>query len=374
MDVAEAHNGHINQSNITDDLNSAANEDIQMEEVNDPGAYIIPFSVDDSISDNYRAWAVNDSRRNRPWYKEFVEANTRYEEWLFKKRKPGEYRIPFGEHEGQRLDGVPDRLRDWAINPANTSNGWYPIFVKENERYEEYLAMTRPPGMFPFPWGKPYVCKYEKLQDASRRYLDEVYSNRSLGSEIIWFGKRYRGYGLCEVYKRPGFIRFCLDPGKQDCRYYWRLKDLIDRYEAHLEKARARQKPRVQRRRPVVLNPCGELLGTWNDDQGSAGGSDDEYQKDDFVVSDEDIESEGETESDEGSDYETTDFIEDGDDMVSGVNTMSQESARDDMPLDKLERSLKKDKNKNRQEADSDESPSPSPRLTRLRKKSSHAL
>jgi len=30
----------------------------------------------------------------------------------------------------------------------------YPFVVKENERYEEHLAATRPPGMFPFPWGK----------------------------------------------------------------------------------------------------------------------------------------------------------------------------------------------------------------------------
>ncbi|KAL4079690.1 hypothetical protein J3A83DRAFT_4185653 [Scleroderma citrinum] len=61
----------------------------------------------------------------------------------------------------------------------------------------------------------PYVCKYEKFPDANRHYLDEVYSSRSSGSEIIWFGKYYKGYALCEVY----FIRFCLDPGKQDCRY-----------------------------------------------------------------------------------------------------------------------------------------------------------
>jgi len=30
----------------------------------------------------------------------------------------------------------------------------YPIFVKENKRYEEHLAMTREPGMFSFPWGE----------------------------------------------------------------------------------------------------------------------------------------------------------------------------------------------------------------------------
>ena len=137
----------------------------------------------------------------------------------------------------------------------------YPSFLKENDRYEDHLAATCPPGMFPFPWGKyensplrnvpqdnvwwalhpkhqkytwvsqvnkpskPSSCscrlifKYERLKEANKRYLDEVYSQRSPGSEPIWFGQRYRGYALSDVYKRPKFIDFCLDPAKQNCKF-----------------------------------------------------------------------------------------------------------------------------------------------------------
>ncbi|KIM70847.1 hypothetical protein SCLCIDRAFT_173046 [Scleroderma citrinum Foug A] len=143
---------------------STANADIETAQ-NDPGAYIVPFAVDgqrgkrlDSLPDSYRAWAVNELRSDNSWYEAFKEANTRYDEWLFQTREPGEYPIPFGKYEGQRLDAVPDSLRYWAIHSRCAFAWWYPSFVRENERYEEHLAATRPPGMFPFPWGE-----YENL-------------------------------------------------------------------------------------------------------------------------------------------------------------------------------------------------------------------
>ena len=171
------------------------------------------------------------------------------------------------------------------------------------------------------------------------------------------------------------------------------MKDLIDRYEARLEETRAKQQPRTQRQRPVVLNPCGEAIGPWDDEQGSAGGSDDNYEEDDFLVSDSDsIEYEGdedddedkdvenEAESDEGSDYDPAmDFIRDEDEDTAEPNVNSQElvsDIEDDMPLDELQRSLKKDKNKYKQEADSGwDSPSPLPKkLTRLKKRPSQGM
>lgn len=246
------------------------------------------------------------------------------------------------------------------------------------------------------------------MEGANKRYLDEVYSQRSPGSELIWFGKRYKGYRLDQVYRRPRFIEFCLDPEKRfvspflyrcitnihNCAKYWRLKDLIDRYEARLKGPRANQTPRAQHQPHVVQNPCGEAIGPWDDDPGSARGTDNEYEPDDFVVSDSDeIEYESgvdedndsqtdnddeyEAGSDVGSDYEAaTDFIENGDEDITEQNVDQQKLSDidDDMPLDELQRSLKKHKSAYQQAEESDgwDSPSPSSRkLTRLKKKPS---
>ena len=164
---------------------------------------------------------------------------------------------------------------------------------------------------------------------------------------------------------------------------------MIARYEARLEVSRAKQQPRTQRQPRVIQNPCGEAIGPRDDDQGSAGGSDDNYEEDDFLVSDngpieyesDDNDDESEVESDEGSDYEPVmDFIGDEDEDTAEPNVNSQEllsDIEDNMPLDEWQVSLKKEKSKYKQEADSDgwDSPSPSPRkLTRLKKKPSQGM
>jgi hypothetical protein len=226
-------------------------------------------------------------------YKDMVEANNRYEEWL-NTRPPGEYPVPFGEGMGKRSDEVEDSSRYWGIHPDRSSFPWvctscsflwgaqrshmhgpeqYGFFKRANTRYEEHLAATRESGEFPYPrgnnrnhTGKPikdvpqddvwwalrpsnhhqgWVCypdyaschlnrihppQYQPMYNANKRMLDEFYKSRSPGSEPIWFGTRYRGLRLDQVYERKGFIRWCFDlrRGERGTVYHFFLSILTN--------------------------------------------------------------------------------------------------------------------------------------------------
>lgn len=99
------------------------------------------------------------------------------------------------------------------------------------------------------------------------------------------------------------FPRRRLTFGNHSYSKYHKFKDLVRRYEAHL----ASHRRPYRRRKPAnVENPVGELLGRW-DDRGSVEPGD-EYERDDFVVDDD----EGEDEySQEDSGFQSDDSNDD---------------------------------------------------------------
>jgi hypothetical protein len=182
--------------------------------------------------------------------------------------------------------------------------------------------------------------------EATRRYLDKVYETKSPGSVEIWFGSKYRGYRLDDVYKRRRFINWCLDPARQGCRWvsrgfpvkrlalgncfysqYYRFEDLVRRYEVHRQTHRREYH---KRRPPHVQNPTGELLGKWDDGRGSVEPGDD-YERDGFIVDDE------ETWEEEGSDSEFGDSTDDptADDDGQGEGEHSDSEFKEDANTDK---------------------------------------
>ncbi|KAH0826798.1 hypothetical protein J3R83DRAFT_5221 [Lanmaoa asiatica] len=187
-------------------------------------------------------------------YNFFVRANARYEQHLATTCAPGKSLLPRGtshEYAGVPIEDVPQDDIWWALRPSNRHQAWY-----------------------------------QPLNDANKRFLDDVYKSRSPGSEPIWFGKRYKGLRLDQVYQRRSFIRWCFDPQRRESGWLYRFKDLVLRLEdwrmAHPE----RSGPRQRRKVPNIQNPVGEAIGPWDDSLGSAG--EDEYDKDSFVQSDED--------------------------------------------------------------------------------------
>ncbi|KAG1777709.1 hypothetical protein EV702DRAFT_1196920 [Suillus placidus] len=249
---------HMDNANPTDD------EELD----NHPGAFIIRFGKYagkqlDSIPTGYRLWATGAECQRLHWYADFKEANDRYEEQLL--QTPEAYTLSFGKHENKRLDEVPEDYIWSVIRPSFSNHTWYQSLVK-----------------------------------AHRRYLDKVYQNKSPGSVYIWFGRRYRGYTLSLVYKRCGFIKFCLKPEHSIFKWYHKFEDLVRRYEAHLATHR---RPHRGRKPANVQNPVGDLLGSW-DDRGSVDPGDD-YVRDGFVVDDGEGEDEDEDSQEEGSGSES---------------------------------------------------------------------
>ncbi|KAG1722339.1 hypothetical protein EDD22DRAFT_962263 [Suillus occidentalis] len=236
----------------------------------DPGAFPFPCGEFagkrlDTVSSKLRWWATQAHLARNSWYPAYMKANNRYEELLL--QTPEAYPLPFGEHEGKRLDEVSEDLIWWGIHPLRSGTAWH-----------------------------------QNLVEASRLYLDKVYDQKSPGSVVIWFGKQYKGHRFDEAYNRPGFIRFCLQPELNKCFWYYRFKDLVQRYEAHLQTHRRPYRPRAPAR---VENPAGQLLGRWDDSRGSVE-PDDDYERDGFVVDDDE-----EIYYEDGSDFEPTDDTDD---------------------------------------------------------------
>ncbi|KAH7920961.1 hypothetical protein BV22DRAFT_764327 [Leucogyrophana mollusca] len=249
---------------------------------NDPGAHPFPFGVHkgkrlDSVPDGLRYWGVHPLRQTNIWYAPLTQANIQYEEHLLSTREPGAWRLPSGKHQGKRLDEVPSGYRWWCANVQQSDNVWYPWFVKANKRYQASLR----PG-------------------------------RSPGSETIWFGRRYKDLRFDVVYQRKEFRRFHFDPKNQTQKWFPRLEDLRDRYEAWLQNHKREYRPR---RPAVVENPVGEAIGPWDDREGSAD-PDEEYERDSFIVSD-----------DEGDYDEDTEYRPTQEEIGSGseVGTLDRE-------------------------------------------------
>ncbi|KAG1775525.1 hypothetical protein EV702DRAFT_1117162 [Suillus placidus] len=263
----------------------------------DPRAYPFPFGQFagkrlDTVSNGLRRWATRAHLARNPWYPAYIKANKRYEEFLL--QTPEAYPFPFGEHEDERLDEVPEDLIWWSIHPSRSGNAWH-----------------------------------QNLAEANRLYLDKVYDQKSPGSVTVWFGERYKGYRLDDVYKRPGFIRFCLKPEHNKCPWYHRFKDLVQRYKIYLQTHRRPYHPRAPAH---VENPTGQRLGKWDDGRGSVEPEDD-YERDDFVVDDDDDEKEIYQET--GSDFRldnTNDLAvdDDSDDEEDHANSESTENSNTD--------------------------------------------
>lgn len=290
--------------------NPAGDEELD----NDPGAHIIRFGRHrgerlDSVPTDYRLWATGAERQGYHWYTDFKEANDRYEEQLL--QTPEAYTLSFGKHKNKRLDEVPEDYIWSVIRPSFSNYNWYQSLVK-----------------------------------AHRCYLDKVYRKKLPGSVGIWFGK-YRGYPLAWAYERRGFIRFCLRPEHDDFKWYYRFKDLVQRYEAHRA---AHRRPRRGRKPANVQNPVGEPLGPWVD-RGSVEPSD-EYMRDGFVVDDgegkdEDFEEDSGSESNSSNgdrgfndDFQGEDLYDDSEvdiaDLDGSSESESGSDSDDDTPLDEL--------------------------------------
>ncbi|KAG2337709.1 hypothetical protein BDR05DRAFT_1046447 [Suillus weaverae] len=253
----------------------------------DPRAYPFPFGQFagkrlDTVSNGLRRWATRAHLARNSWYPAYIKANKRYEELLL--QTPEAYPFPFGEHEDERLDEVPEDLIWWSIHPSRSGNAWH-----------------------------------QNLAEANRLYLDKVYDQKSPGSVAIWFGERYKGYRLDDVYKRPGFIRFCLKPEHNKCPWTHR-RPYHPRAPAHVE------------------NPTGQLLGKWDDGRGSVE-PDDDYERDDFVVDDDDDEKEIYQEI--GSDFQLNNTnelaVDDDSDDEDHANSESTENSDTDRPAAQAE-------------------------------------
>ncbi|KAG2142193.1 hypothetical protein BD769DRAFT_1426130 [Suillus cothurnatus] len=287
---------HIDQGVV--DSNELSHRD------DDPGAYPFPCRPPytgkrlDTVPTNLRWWATQAHLAKNSWHPTYIKAHRRYEELLL--QTPEAYPFPFGEHEGKRLDEVPDHLIWQGIHPSRSGNTWH-----------------------------------QNLAEANRLYLDKVYSQRSPGSVTIWFGKQCRGYRLDHAYQRRGFIRFCLKPELNRCSWYYKFEDLVRRYRIHLQTHR---RPYQSRAPADVENPTGELLGKWDDGRGSVE-PDEEYERDGFVVDDE------ETYEEDGSDFEpadstndsTVDDDSDGHDEEEHAISESTENSDTDGPITQVE-------------------------------------
>jgi hypothetical protein len=68
-----------------------------------------------------------------------------------------------------------------------------------------------------------FLVQYQPMYDANKRILDDVYKSRSPGSEPIWFGVRYRGLRLDQVYERKGYIHWCYDPRREESGWVYQF-------------------------------------------------------------------------------------------------------------------------------------------------------
>jgi hypothetical protein len=119
--------------------------------------------------------------------------------------------------------------------------------------------------------------QFEDYKFIHDRFVEKLDEKRSPLSTIIWFGK-YKGHEMRQHYKdnAPKRWRWLLDNTD------WRpdLEEIKLRHERWL----ARRPPRKARSKSTrdIVNPKGELLGSWNDEPTS---SDESYERNSFCVS-----------------------------------------------------------------------------------------
>ncbi|KAG1823735.1 uncharacterized protein BJ212DRAFT_1574335 [Suillus subaureus] len=197
---------------------------------------------------------------------------------------PRAYPFPCGQSAGRRLDSVSNGLRRWATRAHLAKNSWYPAYIKANKRYEELLLQT--PEAYPFPFGEHKDKRLDVPEDTIWWGIHPSRSgndwHQNLAEAYRLYLDKYNGYRLDDVYKRPGFIRFCLKPEHSKCLWYYKFKDLVQRYRIYL---RTHRRPYHPRASAHVENPTGQLLGKQNDGRGSVE-PDDDYERDVFVVDD----------------------------------------------------------------------------------------
>ncbi|KZV77102.1 hypothetical protein PENSPDRAFT_176124 [Peniophora sp. CONT] len=173
---------------------------------------------------------------------------------------PGATILRFGnKHYGQRLDVVVKEdigYVEWCRHPDRKHCKWYDEFCGIYQKYEEWLEKNEGPI--------------------------------NPGNTVVWFGKFYRGNTFATMYSAPEHIRFLLDTEDNKRRnwYYWlerQVQKMDEWREAHRRTYRARGPStkirdvgdRLTRRDEGVIDP------------------NEEYEKDGFVVSDEEEEEAG---------------------------------------------------------------------------------
>lgn len=143
-------------------------------------------------------------------YNDMVEENSRYEEWLSARtRSPGELPYPpgnNGDYTGIPIKDIPQDVVWWALRPSNHHQGWVC-------RSASHLSSE----------SNVHLFQYQPMYNSNKRMLDEVYKSCSPGSEPIWFGTRYRGLRLDQVYERKSFLRWCFDPQRGESGTVYRF-------------------------------------------------------------------------------------------------------------------------------------------------------
>lgn len=159
--------------------------------------------------------------------------------------------------------------------------------------------------------------KYCNLHDLYIKWLDER-RNQSPLSTIIWFGTYYRGYEIRKIFHSPKkwnwFLSHC--PERRDD-----LLEIQERYYRWRARQTRRSRP-IVRAPHIIVNRVGQRLGAQDD--GFASDADEDYETDEFVIRDSQVEEEPE---DDGVDDGNSDAPWDQDEQVDDAEELRRELA-----------------------------------------------
>ncbi|VDC02550.1 unnamed protein product [Peniophora sp. CBMAI 1063] len=168
---------------------------------------------------------------------------------------PGARTFWFGKNRGRRLDAVVQEdlgYAEWCCHPDRKKEQfkWYDEFCRLYSDYEAWLERTEGPI--------------------------------NPGQAVVWFGKWYRNCLFATMYNAPGHVRYLLDNDKNKPYkwYYW-----LERQTQKMDDWRNGHRRSYRARGPSDKVRDVGLRLTRKDD--GAIDSNEEYEKDGFVVSDE---------------------------------------------------------------------------------------
>ncbi|KZV70065.1 hypothetical protein PENSPDRAFT_651834 [Peniophora sp. CONT] len=161
---------------------------------------------------------------------------------------PGARTLWFGKHDGKRLDEVDEGYIAWACHPKRRTYAWYNDF--------------------------------KQLCNEYRQWRKEHFPDENPGNAIVWWG-RYEGQEFRKMYSAYGHMNFILQSRFKGCRWYFWLTDHTKRYKAWLNHHRRSRQPRVS---TGYRRDIGERVDSRDDPVPPQ----EEYERDDFLVSDTD--------------------------------------------------------------------------------------